>query len=79
MLIFGFCEGVFFCEKLLLQLMMVPLNVCVHSVRFSASLILPLSGALCGLIIKICFPFRPTIKNRPSDVSSAAEVDDYAI
>nr|DAW35296.1 MAG TPA: hypothetical protein [Inoviridae sp.] len=59
--------------------MKVPLNVCVHSVRFSASLILPLSGALCGLIIKISFLFRPSIKNRPSVCGSAAEVDYYAI
>jgi hypothetical protein len=55
------------------------LNVCVHSVRFSAPLILPSSGALCGLIIKISFPYRPIIKNRPSVGSSAAEVDYYAI
>ena len=59
--------------------MNVPSNVCVHSVRFSASLILPLSGALCGLIIKIRFPFFLAIKNRPFAVSSAAKVDDYAI
>lgn len=59
--------------------MKVPLNVCVHSVRFSASLILPLSGALCGLIIKISFPFLLPKKNRPSVGSSAAEVDYYAI
>lgn len=59
--------------------MKVPLNVCVHSVRFSASLIRPLSGALCGFIIKISFPFRPTTKNRPFVGTSAAEVDYYAI
>ena len=59
--------------------MKVPLNVCVHSVRFSASLILLLFGVLYGRIIKISFPFRPTTKNRPSAFSSAAEVDYYAI
>lgn len=75
----GFVRGCFFCAKLLLRLMKVLLNVCVHSVRFSASLILPLFGVLCGLIIKISFPFRPTIENRPSVGSSAAEVDYYAI
>ena len=79
MLTFWFCEGVFFCVKLLLQLMIVLLNVCVYSVRFTALLIPPLSGVLCWLIIKISFPFRPTIKNRPSVSSGAAEVDYYAI
>lgn len=59
--------------------MKAPLNVCVHSVRFSALLILLLFGALCGLIIKISFPFRPTTENRPAVGSSAAEVDYYAI
>lgn len=46
----------------------------------AVSLILPLFGALCGLIIKIIFllscPFK---KNRPSVGSSAAEVDYYAL
>lgn len=59
--------------------MKVPLNVCVLSVRFTASLILPLSGALCGLIFKISFLFRLPKKYRPSVGSSAAEVDYYAI
>ena len=31
--------------------MNVPLNVCVHSVRSMASLILPLSGALVGIVL----------------------------
>lgn len=44
--------------------MKVPLNVCVHSVRFSASLILQLFGVLCGLIIKISFLSRLTKKIR---------------
>lgn len=55
------------------------LNVCVHSVRLSASLILPLSGALCGLIIKISFPSRLLIKNRLPVGSSAAEVNYYVV
>ena len=53
------------------------LNVCVHSVRFTESLFLPVSDALCGLIIKIIFLFRLPKKNRPSVGSSAAEVDYY--
>lgn len=43
------------------------------------SLILPLFGVLCGLIIKISFLFRLSKKNRPSVGSRAAEVDYYAI
>lgn len=74
-----FVRGCSFCVKLLLQLMNVPLNVCVNSVRLMAPLNLPLSGALCGLIFKICFLLRLPKKNRPPVGSSAAEVDDYAI
>nr|DAH83840.1 MAG TPA: hypothetical protein [Inoviridae sp.] len=59
--------------------MKVPLNVCVYFVKLTAFLFLLLSGALCGLIFKICFLFRPPKKNRPPVGSSAAEVDYYAI
>lgn len=54
-------------------------NVCVRSARFSASLILLLSGALCGLIIKISSQLLLPKKNRPSVGSSAAEVDYYVV
>lgn len=67
------------CAKLLSQLMKVLSNVCVGSVRFTVFLFLPVSGALCWLIIKISFRFRLPKKNRPSVGSSAAEVDYYAI
>lgn len=59
--------------------MRVRSNVCVLSVRFTASLFLPVSGALCGLIIKICFLFLLLKKNRPFVGISAAEVDYYAV
>ena len=55
--------------------MRVRLNACVRFVRLMASLILPSSGALCGLISKISFLFRPSKKNRPPVGSSAVEVD----
>lgn len=59
--------------------MKVLLNVCVRSVKFLVFPIPPLFGVLCFLIIKICFHFRMPKNNRPSVVSSAAEVDDYAV
>lgn len=51
----------------------------MHSARLTALLILLLSALLCGLIIKISFPFRLPKKNRPSVGSGAVEVDYYAI
>lgn len=59
--------------------MKVLLNVCVYSARFMVPLALPLSGALCGLIIKISLLLRPPKKNKPPAGSGAAEVDCYAI
>lgn len=77
----GYVRGCLCCVKFLLQLMKALLNVCVHSVRFMGSLILPLFGVLCGLIIKINFPFRLQIpgKNRSSVGDCAAEVNYYVI
>ena len=79
MLSFGLCEGVFFCLKLLLRLMMPPSIACVSCAKLTVFLILPLSGSLCCLIIKTSFLFRPPKKNRPSVGSSAAEVCYYAV
>ena len=53
--------------------------VCASCAKLTVFLILPPSGSLCGLIIKISFPFRLTIKNRPPVGSGAAEVDCYDI
>jgi hypothetical protein len=71
-------RGCFFCVKLQLLLTMSLLIVCALCVS-SVSLVLPPSGALCGLIIKISLPLRPLKKNRPSAGVSAVEVDYYVI
>lgn len=54
--------------------MRLRLSVCVLCVSLTVSLILPLFGSLCWLIIKISFPFCLTKKNRPSVGSSAVEI-----
>ena len=79
MLIYGFCEGVFLLKKIQLLSMMLLLIVCKLCVSLTVLLILPLSGLLCWLIIKIRFFFRLSKKNRSPVGSSAAEVDYYAI
>ena len=72
-------RGRLFCVKLQLPLMMSLLIVCGLCVS-SVSLVLPLSGALCGLIIKIIFlisfPFK---KNKSSAGGGAVKVYFYVI
>jgi hypothetical protein len=72
-------RGCLFCIELQLLSMKLRLIVCVLCVSITVSLILPLFGVLCCLIIKISFPFRLTIKYRPSVGCSAVEVDYYVI
>ena len=79
MLKFVFCEEVSLLRKITITVDEGTLE-CLRAFReVFGTLILPLSGVLCGLIIKISFQFRLPIKNRPSVSGSAAEVVYYAL
>lgn len=66
-------RGCLFCGKLQLLLMMPLLIVCALCVSL-VSLVPPLSGSLCWLIIKISLLLRLLKKNRPSAGGSVAKV-----